>query len=219
LTLTSRGQHSALPYLRIPDCLFDTKTTPSRTGTRTSSGLLNSKNTDLTKQIPLQNNSDIISWGKANEGLKKAEKELTAESYVRYLRMYARRFGLDSAMKLGCSVVKVSRLSAQKAVCDKGEGQGGGEGEGGDVGGNKGVTPPLTDLWEIQYSYINNTGIRELAVIYSKFVVVACGKAQIPITDKGLTKALEGFSGQTVYAKDVKDIEGTWISDSAIISF
>lgn len=213
MTLTSRGQHSALPYLRIPDCLFDTKTTPSRTGTRTDSGLLNSKNTDLKKQIPLQNKSDIVSWGKANEGLKKAEKELTAESYVRYLRMYARRFGLDSAMKLGCSVVKVSRVSAQKAVSGKGEG--GGE----DVGGNKGGTPPLTDLWEIQYSYINNTGIRELAVLYSKYVVVACGKAQIPITDKGLTKALEGFSGQTVYAKDVKDIEGTWISNSAIISF
>ena len=213
MTLTSRGQHSALPYLRIPDCLFDTKTTPSRTGTRTSSGLLNSKNTDLKNQVPLQYKSDIVSWGKANEGLNKAEKELTAESYVRYLRMYARRFGLDSAMKLGCSVVKVSRMSAQKAVCGKGEG--GGE----DVGGNKGGTPPLTDLWEIQYSYINDTGIRELAVLYSKYVVVACGKAQIPITDKGLTKALEGFSGQTVYAKDVKDIEGTWISDSAIISF
>ena len=213
MTLTSRGQHSALPYLRIPDCLFDTKTTPSRTGTRTSSGLLNSKNTDLKNQVPLQNKSDIVSWGKANEGLNKTEKELTAESYVRYLRMYARRFGLDSAMKLGCSVVKVSRMSAQRAVCGKGEG--GGE----DVGGNKGGTPPLTDLWEIQYSYINNTGIRELAVLYSKYVVVACGKAQIPITDKGLTKALEGFSGQTVYAKDVKDIEGTWISDSAIISF
>ena len=213
MTLTSRGQHSALPYLRIPDCLFDTKTTPSRTGTRTSSGLLNSKNTDLKNQVPLQNKSDIVSWGKANEELKKAEKELTAESYVRYLRMYARRFGLDSAMKLGCSVVKVSPMSAQRAVCGKSEG--GGE----DVGGNKGGTPPLTDLWEIQYSYINNTGIRELAVFYSKYVVVACGKAQIPITDKGLTKALEGFSGQTVYAKDVKDIEGTWISDSAIISF
>jgi hypothetical protein len=201
LTLTSRGQHSALPHLKIPDCLFDTKSTPSRTGTRTFSRPLNSKNRDVENHhTPLQNENEDTSLKNVNEGNNKAEKELTAESYVRYLRMYARRFGLDSTMRLGCSVVKVSHLSTPNVVCGE-------EGEG--VGGSKGGIPPLSDLWEIQYSYISNNGARELAVLYSKCVVVACGKAQIPIIDEGLTDALNGFSGQTVYAKDVKDIEGT----------
>jgi hypothetical protein len=141
------------------------------------------------------------------------EKELTAESYVRYLRMYARRFGLDSTMKLGCSVVKVAHLSTPAVVCGEDEGAGG------NIGGSKGGILPLSDLWEIQYSYNNNDGVRELAVLYSKFIVVACGKAQIPIIDDGLTEALKGFSGERVYAKDVKDIEGTWTLNSAITIF
>jgi hypothetical protein len=199
LTLTSRGQHSALPHLRIPDCLFDTKSTPSRTGTQTSSRPINSGDVE-NHCTPLKNEYEDTSLKNVVEGKNKAEKELTAESYVRYLRMYARRFGLDSTMRLGCSVVKVSHLSTPNVVCGE-------EGEG--VGGTKGGFPPSSDLWEIQYSYISNNGARELAVLYSKCVVVACGKAQIPIIDEGLIDALKGFSGQTVYAKDVKDIEGT----------
>lgn len=202
MTLTSRGQHSALPHLKIPDCLFDTKIPPERDGTQISRNL-NSTNTKNHILFPNENENYHSSKGNEKQNYnsknKRSEKELSAESYVRYLRMYARRFGLDSTMRLGCSVVKVSRLPAT-SVC--------GESAGGvsTVG-----YPPRDDMWEVQYSFTDINGERKLAVLYSKCVVVACGKAQIPISDHNLTEALKGFSGQTVYAKDVKDIEGTWI--------
>lgn len=47
-----------------------------------------------------------------------AEKQLSAESYVRYLKMYARRYGLECHMKLGCSVVKVVQSGVLTAEGD-----------------------------------------------------------------------------------------------------
>ena len=47
-----------------------------------------------------------------------AEKQLSAESYVRYLKMYARRYGLERHMKLGCSVIKVVKSHVLTAEGD-----------------------------------------------------------------------------------------------------
>ena len=97
LSLTSRGQHSALPHLRIPSCLFDTDTNTSKKNQSTQPYFHQNVYQDSTIEKRKKN--------------KKGEGILSAESYVRYLKLYARRYGLESSMMLGYSVVKVCRIS------------------------------------------------------------------------------------------------------------
>jgi hypothetical protein len=173
-----------------------------------------------------------------------AQKQLSAESYVRYLKMYARRYGLERHMQLGCSVVKV----IQSDVC-LGEGEGdvesqcvGSEGShektftsypsdvsidrGYTRNQNKNISPSSSSStsstfkggsergserglgWEVHYTYSTPSGARGIAVTHCRCVVVACGKAQLPATDPHLMNILKGYTGYTVNAKDVKDLEG-----------
>jgi hypothetical protein len=172
-----------------------------------------------------------------------AQKQLSAESYVRYLKMYARRYGLERHMQLGCSVIKV----IQSDVCTR-EREGDVEsqyvGEGshdkdktftsytGDNSSDRRNTrnqnrdmpsspSPSSSLkggsdkgldrvsgWEVHYTYLTPSGARGIAVTHCRCVVVACGKAQLPATDPNLMNILKGYTGYTVNAKDVKDLEG-----------
>jgi hypothetical protein len=66
----------------------------------------------------------------------------------------------------------------------------------------------VNGLWEIQY--VDNSGdkpIEVTAICHS--IVVACGKAQVPVTDHQLLQTLEGYTGQVKDARDVKNVEGT----------
>ena len=80
--------------------------------------------------------------------------------------------------------------------------------------------------WEVHYKKVNswgntntnddnnynnnneNNNENQIFITYCHSVVVACGRAQIPVTDEGLKGALSGFSGPIINAKDVKDIKG-----------
>ena len=99
LTLTSRGQHSALPNLKIPICLFDTNTNIKNTN------LDNWKNDRKDSSNNEVRNENENSNKNENKNEFKGEGYLSAESYVRYLGLYARRFCLESYMKLGYTVV------------------------------------------------------------------------------------------------------------------
>ena len=259
LSLTSRGQHSALPHLRIPSCLFDTETKAAGRS-KGSGNVLNDDNSsshygNIHKTPSSAPSSSSSSSTKSDHA--HAQKQLSAESYVRYLKMYARRYGLERHMQLGCSVVKV----IQSDVC-QGEGEGDVESqcvgsEGchektftsftGDNSNDKGYTrnqnrnmpssPSSSSSsstlkrgsekglergierwsergserglgWEVHYTYLTPTGARGIAVTHCRCVVVACGKAQLPATDPHLMNILKGFTGYTVNAKDVKDLEG-----------
>lgn len=233
LSLTSRGQHSALPHLRIPSCLFDvtTKAPDERNGDTTVAPCENAMN-----DVSFRNNSSV-------KGAY-AEKQLSAESYVRYLKMYARRYGLERHMKLGCSVVKVVQsrfFTAEGDVesqCVSGEDSHSSSSSyihadddsngyylGNPRKGNSNITISSLSstggkdrgryrgrdsglVWEVHYTYSNPSGARVAAVTHCRCVVVASGKAQLPATDPYLTDILKGYTGHTVNAKDVKDLKG-----------
>ena len=129
LSLTSRGQHSALPHLHIPSCLFDTETKSlgrsngDMTGKGSEDVLLNGdNNSSHYGNIHKMPSPPPPSSPSMKREHARAQKQLSAESYVRYLKMYARRYGLERHMQLGCSVVK----AFQSDVC---KGEGGGEGD------------------------------------------------------------------------------------------
>lgn len=266
LSLTSRGQHSALPHLRIPSCLFDTDTKPQ--GRRREdiaakgredvlNGDENSSHYGNIHKIPSSASASPPSSSASSSmksGHAHAQKQLSAESYVRYLKMYARRYGLERHMQLGCSAVKV----IQSDVCI-GEGEGdvesqcvGSEGshektftsytgdESNDRGytrnQNRNISPSSSPSpssssssslkrgqyrgsdrgsgWEVHYTYSTPSGARGIAVTHCRCVVVACGKAQLPATDPHLMNILKGYTGYTVNAKEVKDLEGMIRYDS-----
>lgn len=86
-----------MPHLAIPSCLFDVSAkAPDEINWDTT----------VTRCESAMNDDSFRNNYSSVKGAY-AEKQLSAESYVRYLKMYARRYGLERHMKLGCSVVKV----------------------------------------------------------------------------------------------------------------
>ena len=216
LSLTSRGQHSALPHLKIPKCLFDVQ---NNDPTKKDHDLPRNQPSDIKINNYSDNNPKDRNGN--GDGKTSGDGELTAESYVRYLKLYARRYGLESSMNLGCSVVKVCRagkgmshsMSSQRHGGDIGVGvNDGGVGYTNTYHNDTAHTTHTSELegegWEVHVVENNSISGEIKYVINSRCVVVACGKSQVPSIDPLLSAALKGYTGHIVNAKDVKDIAG-----------
>ena len=209
LTLTSRGQHSALPNLKIPICLFDTKTNIKNTNPdNRKNDRKDSSNNEVRNENENSNKNE-------NKNEFKGEGDLSAESYVRYLKLYARRFGLESYMKLGYTVVKVCR--AEESLHSTSSQLQGSRTLNSSINtSNESRIESFTEKclllkrykWEVHYKQLYGNNKDQIFVNYCNSVVIACGKAQIPVTDENLLTTLKGFAGQVVDAKEIKNIKG-----------
>ena len=61
--------------------------------------------------------------------------------------------------------------------------------------------------WEVHYKQLYGPKKGEIFITLSHSIVVACGKAQVPVSDNRLLEKLKGFEGKVVCARDVKNIQ------------
>ena len=196
-----------MPFLKIPICLFDTNSNIENTNSYSDNK--NNSSNDCSRNESKNGNK--------NEKKIKGEGDLSAESYVRYLRLYARRFGLDSCMKLGCSVVKVCR-AGESLHSPSSQLQGSRTSNSSVTKSNESKIEDFSDnslalkkckyKWEVHYKQLYGNNKNQIFVNYCNSVVIACGKSQMPVTDENLLHTLKGFSGKVLDAKEIKNIKG-----------